>query len=214
MQKDLSHYRKSYEKKALRKADMPDNPIEAFRNWFMEADQHPSVEEANAMTVSTLGTDGFPKGRVVLLKRFTSEGFVFFTNYQSEKGLALAANPKVCCSFFWPVLERQLIIKGEAEKLADNLSDGYFETRPRGSQLGAHASRQSSVVPSREFLENEMQALEKQYEGAEVPRPAHWGGFLVRPVEMEFWQGRPNRLHDRIRYRLQDWDWIKERLAP
>lgn len=214
MQKDLGNYRKSYEKGGLFEEKMSDNPLEAFRDWFLEADNHSSVEEPNAMTLSTLGIDGFPKGRVVLLKKFTDEGFIFYTNYNSEKGLSIQRYPKVSASFFWPVLERQIIIKGEAEKIAKNLSDGYFESRPRGSQLGAHASPQSSVVPSRNFLEAEMQALEKKYEGSEVPRPAHWGGFIIKPVEMEFWQGRPNRLHDRIRYRLQGCDWKKERLAP
>lgn len=214
MQEDLGNYRKSYEKGGLDEAEMSENPLEVFRDWFLEADNHPSVEEPNAMTLSTLGTDGFPKGRVVLLKKFTHEGFIFYTNYHSEKGQSILAHPKVCASFFWPVLERQIIIKGQAEKIPENLSDGYFESRPRGSRLGAHASPQSSVVASRDFLETEMRTLEKKYEGKQVPRPAHWGGFIIKPTEIEFWQGRPNRLHDRIRYRLEGWDWIKERLAP
>lgn len=215
MQKDLSDYRKSYEKSELTEASIKENPMEQFQKWFHEVEATDGVEEPNAMTVSTIGLDGFPKSRVVLMKRFTFEGFIFYTNYQSEKGRAIAANPSVCLSFFWPNLERQVIIKGKAEKIAENLSDGYFESRPKGSQLGAVVSDQSEVVPSREHLEGKLKELEQEYEGKEVPRPEYWGGFLVRPISIEFWQGRPNRLHDRIRYTLQeDFDWKIERLAP
>jgi pyridoxamine 5'-phosphate oxidase len=215
MQKDLSDYRKSYEKSELTEASIKENPMEQFQKWFHEVEATDGVDEPNAMTVSTIGLDGFPKSRVVLMKRFTFEGFIFYTNYQSEKGRAIAANPSVCLSFFWPNLERQVIIKGKAEKIAENLSDGYFESRPKGSQLGAVVSDQSEVVPSREHLEGKLKELEKEYEGKEVPRPDYWGGFLVRPISIEFWQGRPNRLHDRIRYTLQeDFDWKIERLAP
>ena len=169
----------------------------------------------NAMTISTIGLDGFPKNRVVLLKKYTHEGFIFFTNYESEKGKAIAKNPNVCISFFWPNLERQIIIKGMAEKIAENLSDGYFESRPKGSQYGAIVSDQSTVIPSRDYLEDKLKALESEYEGKEIKRPDFWGGFIVKPISMEFWQGRPNRLHDRIRYALQeDYDWKIERLAP
>ncbi|WP_127139789.1 pyridoxamine 5'-phosphate oxidase [Flagellimonas marinaquae] len=215
MQKDLSDYRKSYEKSELTEASIKHNPMEQFQKWFHEVEATDGVDEPNAMTVSTIGLDGFPKSRVVLMKRFTFEGFIFYTNYLSEKGRAIAANPSVCLSFFWPNLERQVIIKGKAEKIAENLSDGYFESRPKGSQLGAVVSDQSEVVPSREHLEGKLKELEKEYEGKEVPRPEYWGGFLVRPISIEFWQGRPNRLHDRIRYTLQeDFDWKIERLAP
>ena len=167
------------------------------------------------MSVATIGIDGFPKTRVVLLKKFTHEGFIFYTNYESEKGRAIRENPNVCLSFFWAVLERQVIIKGIAEKLVENLSDGYFESRPRGSQLGAIVSNQSEVISSREFLQENLNQFEKMYEGKEIRRPEYWGGFLVRPVSIEFWQGRPNRLHDRIRYTLtDDFDWKIERLSP
>lgn len=214
MEKDLSNYRKNYIQKILSEKDITDNPMQLFQEWFLEAESSETVDEANAMTVSTLGLDGFPKARVVLLKRYTYEGFIFFTNYNSEKGRAIAVNPNVCCSFFWPGLERQVIIKGKAEKIAENLSDGYFESRPLGSRLGAIVSPQSEVIPNREFLEDKLHKLEKEFESKQPQRPNFWGGYLVRPQEIEFWQGRPNRLHDRIRFRLIDFDWLMERLAP
>ena len=215
MQKDLGNYRKSYEKSSLSETSVSDNPMELFQKWFYEAEAAGTSDEPNAMTLSTIGLDDFPKARVVLLKKYTFEGFIFYTNYESEKGKAIARNPEVCLSFFWPGLERQIIIKGKAEKVAANLSDGYFESRPEGSKLGALVSRQSSVIPSREYLEKQLKELETEYSGKEIPRPEDWGGYLVRPVSMEFWQGRPNRLHDRIRFELQpDFDWKVERLAP
>ncbi|WP_420322157.1 pyridoxamine 5'-phosphate oxidase [Flagellimonas sp.] len=215
MQKDLSNYRKSYKKSELSEGSVMENPMEQFQKWFYEVEATNGLDEPNAMTVSTIGLDGFPKNRMVLMKKYTHEGFIFYTNYQSEKGKAIAKNPAMCLSFFWPNMERQVIIKGNAEKIAENLSDGYFESRPVGSQLGAVVSDQSEVIPSKEFLEEKLDALEKEYDGKEIPRPEYWGGYLVRPVSFEFWQGRPNRLHDRIRYTLQeDFDWKIERLAP
>jgi pyridoxamine 5'-phosphate oxidase len=212
---DLSNYRKSYEKSHLEEVNLPEDPINLFKTWFLETEEFGTTAEVNAMTVSSIGLDGFPKSRVVLLKQYTYEGFVFYTNYNSEKGRAIAANPNVCLSFFWYEMERQVIIKGKAEKVPANMSDGYFESRPEGSRLGAMVSPQSEVIPSREYLENNLKELEKQYEGREIPRPEHWGGYIVKPVEVEFWQGRPNRLHDRIRYKLQeDFSWKVERLAP
>lgn len=215
MEKDLSNYRKSYEKGELLLNNVPDNPLELFRNWFIEVDTHYDVDETNAMTVSTIGLDGFPKNRVVLLKKYTYEGFIFYTNYNSEKGKAIEANSNVCLSFFWHAAERQIIIKGRAEKISENMSDGYFESRPRGSQLGAVVSNQSKVIKDRAVLENKLVELESKFEGKEIERPKDWGGYIVMPVEIEFWQGRPNRLHDRIRYKLQkDFNWKIERLAP
>ncbi|WP_407556864.1 pyridoxamine 5'-phosphate oxidase [Winogradskyella sp. 4-2091] len=215
MEKDLSNYRKSYEKGELLLNNVPENPMELFRDWFVEVDTHFNVDETNAMTISTLGLDGYPKNRVVLLKKYTHEGFIFYTNYNSEKGKAIAANPNVCLSFFWHAAERQIIIKGKAEKILENLSDGYFESRPRGSQLGAMASNQSEVVINRSILESKLRELEIKYEGQTIERPKNWGGYIIRPEELEFWQGRPNRLHDRIRYKLQkDYNWKIERLEP
>ncbi|RKE94707.1 pyridoxamine 5'-phosphate oxidase [Ichthyenterobacterium magnum] len=215
MEKDLSNYRKSYEKHELLLKDVSENPLELFQQWFHEVDKFFPADETNAMTLSTIGLDGFPKSRVVLLKKYTYEGFIFYTNYNSEKGKAILNNANVCLSFFWHGAERQVIIKGKAEKIAENLSDGYFESRPRGSQLGAIVSNQSEVIKSREDLDNKLNALIVKYEGKEISRPDFWGGFIVKPVEIEFWQGRPNRLHDRIRYQLQeDFNWKIERLSP
>lgn len=215
MDTDLGDYRKSYEKQELLENAISSNPMEVFQKWFYEVDTNYEEGETNAMTVSTLGTDGFPKSRVVLLKKYTHEGFIFYTNYNSEKGRAIETHPKVCLSFFWPKAERQVIIKGTAEKIAPNMSDGYFESRPRGSQLGALVSHQSQVVENRAVLENELQQLEEKYEGKDISRPEYWGGYLVRPVSIEFWQGRPNRLHDRIRFTLNaEYEWVMERLSP
>ncbi|MBP8793837.1 MAG: pyridoxamine 5'-phosphate oxidase [Lutibacter sp.] len=215
MEKDLSNYRKVYQKKELSINDVPENPLELFQKWFYEVEEFGGDIEPNAMTISTIGLDGFPKSRVVLLKKYTWEGFIFYTNYESEKGKALEANPNVCISFFWNTIERQIIIKGSVEKIAENLSDGYFESRPDGSKLGAWASDQSEVVPSRDYLDKRLHDFEKQFENKEITRPLNWGGYIVKPISMEFWQGRPNRMHDRIRYNLQEnFDWKIERLAP
>lgn len=213
--KDLSNYRKSYEKSELIETAIPEDPMNLFQRWFHETEDFDGEGEVNAMTVSTFGLDGFPKARVVLLKQFTYEGFIFYTNYNSEKGRAIAQNPHICLSFFWHSLERQVIIKGIAEKTSENISDGYFDSRPDGSKLGAIVSNQSEVIASRTVLEDNLKQLEQQYQGKEIPRPENWGGFLIRPVAIEFWQGRANRLHDRIRYQIQeDFSWKIERLAP
>ena len=212
---DLSNYRKSYDKSELLETTIPEDPINLFNRWFHEVEDFGGVDEVNAMTVATIGLDGFPKSRVVLLKKYTFEGFIFYTNYDSEKGKAIENNPNICLSFFWHTMERQVIIKGIAEKTTTNISDGYFESRPDGSKLGAIVSNQSEVIPSRSVLEDKLKQLEKDFQGKEILRPDFWGGFLVKPVEVEFWQGRPNRLHDRIRYQLQDdFSWKMERLAP
>ncbi len=215
MPKDLSNYRKSYEKQELLESNCPENPMDLFKDWFLNADASNTIEETNAMTISTIGNDGYPKSRVVLLKKYTEEGFVFYTNYTSEKGKAIEKNNHICLSFFWPALEQQIIIKGTAEKISEEESDAYFNSRPTGSKLGAWASPQSTVVASKEDLKIQLNSLEKKYDGKEIPRPEHWGGYIVKPISVEFWQGRPNRMHDRIRYSLtKDFSWKLERMAP
>ncbi|MDG4651057.1 pyridoxamine 5'-phosphate oxidase [Chryseobacterium arthrosphaerae] len=211
---NLHDKRKVYEKSQLIESEVKQNPIEQFRDWFLEASESSVISEANAMAVSTVEEDGCPRTRMVLLKAYTHEGFIFYTNYSSRKGKAIENNHKACLHFFWPNLERQIIIKADLEKVAENLSDGYFHSRPKGSQLGAVVSPQSQEIPNREFLEEKLKELEKEYENTEVPRPSNWGGYLARPYEIEFWQGRPNRLHDRIIYTLEDLDWKISRLAP
>lgn len=213
-QEDLGHLRKSYQKGALNIDDIQNDPMIFFKNWFDQANETQTIEEANAMTLSTLGLDDFPKSRIVLLKALIEEGFVFYTNYQSEKGISIAHHSKVGLAFFWPPLERQVIIKGEAVKLTNEASDAYFQSRPKGSQIGAIVSDQSKVISDRSIMEAKLEALEIEYAEKDVPRPEHWGGYVVKPQCIEFWQGRPNRLHDRIRCQLQGNFWNIERLAP
>jgi pyridoxamine 5'-phosphate oxidase len=212
---NLHDKRKVYEKSQLIESEIKQNPIEQFRDWFLEASENPNISEANAMAVSTVEEDGCPRTRMVLLKAYTYEGFIFYTNYDSRKGKSIERTHKACLHFFWPNLERQIIIKADLERIAENLSDGYFHSRPKGSQLGAVVSPQSHEIPNREFLEKKLKELEEKYENTEVPRPENWGGYIAKPYEVEFWQGRPNRLHDRIVYELVDGlDWKIARLAP
>lgn len=214
MKDNLFNERKSYEKGSLTIQSVDMNPLQQFRTWYYETEQSGDIDEVNAMTLSTLGQDGFPKGRIVLLKKYDENGFYFYTNYKSEKGLSIEKNKQVCLSFFWPVMERQVIIKGIAEKTSLGDSTNYFHSRPRGSQLGALVSNQSEEIESREQLEEKLAELEKKYKNTEIPLPDHWGGYVVSPRVIEFWQGRPNRLHDRIQYTLEGLDWKIKRLQP
>ncbi|TPN88892.1 pyridoxamine 5'-phosphate oxidase [Aquimarina algicola] len=214
MNRDLTGYRKSYEKGVLHEDDISDSPFQLFSEWFEEVEKYGGVEETNAMTITTKGIDGFPKARIVLLKHFDENGFIFYSNYNSEKGKAISADNKICLSFFWPNLERQVIIKGTAIKIEEEKSLLYFRSRPRGSQLGAFASSQSEIIDSRDTLEEKLSFLEEKYKNQDIPKPDSWGGYNVIPVEFEFWQGRANRLHDRIRYTQKDTTWKIDRLAP
>lgn len=214
MKQDLSDKRKVYSKYNIEFTNVVPNPFEVFDLWYNHAVKSALIEEPNAMSLSTIQQNGFPRTRIVLLKEYNAEGFVFYTNYNSQKGNAIENSPKVCLSFFWPGLEQQIIIKGIATKTSAQMSDDYFQKRPFESQIGALVSQQSSVIDLEENLDSNAIELQKRYEGKIVTRPESWGGYNVRPVEFEFWQGRPNRLHDRLRYRLENNSWIAERLAP
>ena len=214
MKNKLHDYRKLYQKHELLEEEIPQDPFELFHIWIRETESNKEVDEVNTMHLSTIGLDGFPMTRVVLLKEYDKEGFVFYTNYESEKGRSIAKSPKVCLSFFWPTSERQVMVKGIAEKTSKEESEAYFQSRPRGSQLGAWASQQSSVIPSREYLQKKLELLEQEYSGKDIPKPVYWGGYKVIPSEFEFWQGRPNRLHDRIYYSKENEGWKMDRLAP
>jgi pyridoxamine 5'-phosphate oxidase len=214
MKSRTTNMRREYLLDSLGEREARANPFDQFQIWFDEAVAS-TVPEANAMIVATVGADGAPSQRTVLLKSFDERGFVFHTNYDSRKGHELAANPRVSLLFYWAELERQVRIGGTAEHTAPEESDAYWTTRPRGSQLGSMASPQSQVIPDRSWLARQAELLAERYpEGAPISRPEHWGGVRVAPAEIEFWQGRPNRLHDRLRYRREQGRWVVERLAP
>ncbi|MBA42255.1 MAG: pyridoxamine 5'-phosphate oxidase [Flavobacteriaceae bacterium] len=214
MQRDVSALRKSYSKMSLSKNEVPDEPIKLFDKWFSEIKSSTSLE-VNAMTLSTIDNEGYPKGRVVLLKHYSDEGFIFFTNYNSEKSISIKNNNKVSISFFWEDQERQVIIKGFAKKTSEEISSNYFNSRPKGSKLGALVSEnQSAVIKSKQVLIDKFNELKDEYKNKEISRPLNWGGYIVSPVEYEFWQGGENRLHDRIRFKLIKNNWLKERLSP
>ncbi|UFH54365.1 pyridoxamine 5'-phosphate oxidase [Spirosoma sp. KNUC1025] len=209
----ISDLRNEYTLHGLDAADVLPDPIAQFRRWFDSA-LDARVPEPNAMHVSTVTSDGRPDGRIVLLKDVSEAGFTFYTNYESRKGSELIERPFAALTFFYPELERQIRIEGSVEKVSPEESDAYFSSRPRGSQIGAWVSHQSTVIDSRSVLEIRQQELEAQFAGQPVPRPPYWGGFRVVPDVLEFWQGRPSRLHDRIRYRKEAGAWLIERLSP
>ncbi|GHE31006.1 pyridoxamine 5'-phosphate oxidase [Sphingobacterium griseoflavum] len=212
--KNIAAIRADYSKFSLDERDVLPHPIAQFRKWFDEA-VHAEVLEPNAMVLSTLSEDGYPSSRVVLLKDIKPSGFSFFTNYHSKKGESMAAHKQVSLLFFWPELQRQVRIEGQAEQLPSDDSDEYFASRPRGSRVGAVASPQSQIIADRSALEARVAEVEATYVGQEsIPRPAYWGGYQVVPLFMEFWQGRSSRLHDRIVYLFQDGAWVRQRLAP
>ena len=208
----LADLRKSYMKGSLSEEDVQPNPIDQFKIWFEQA-QHAELPEPNAMTVASVDENGKPSARVVLIKEVGPDGFVFFTNYNSRKGQALQANPHAALLFFWPELERQIRIEGPIEKVSDQESDAYFHSRPLDSRIGAWASPQSQVISGRSVLVTNAAEYALKF-ALNPPRPPHWGGFRVKPEAIEFWQGRPSRLHDRIRYTLDQAHWKIERLAP
>jgi pyridoxamine 5'-phosphate oxidase len=211
---NIADIRKEYKLQTLSEKDVLKDPIDQFDKWWQEA-VHAGIDEVNAMTLATASADGMPDARIVLLKGFDSKGFSFFTNYNSSKGQQLLENPRAALVFFWKELERQVRISGLVALASEKVSDDYFNSRPEGSRLGAWASPQSEVIENREWLEGNEKKLRDKWADSSITRPPHWGGYVIRPVRMEFWQGRPSRLHDRILFSLQgNGQWKIERLAP
>lgn len=214
MSHSIAAIRKEYKQHTLNEADVAANPLAQFNTWWQEATKS-EIDEVNAMTLATASADGLPSARIVLLKGYDQNGFVFFTNYNSFKGQQLEENPRACLVFFWKELERQVRITGLIHKVSNEESDTYFHSRPESSRIGAWASPQSQIIESRLELEEKEKELTAAFEGKEIPRPLHWGGYRVQPLIIEFWQGRPSRLHDRIQYTMDDaGGWKIERLAP
>lgn len=210
----IADIRRDYKFKSFTEQDSDKNAINQFTSWWNDA-LNSEIDEVNAFTLATATKEGKPSSRIVLLKGYNEDGFVFFTNYQSNKGKILAENPNACMVFFWKELERQIRIEGRTEKISGEESDEYFFSRPVGSQIGAWASPQSSVIKNRDVIEENVKRYETQFSSSPLTRPPHWGGYRLKPTLIEFWQGRPNRLHDRLQYTLQpNGDWKIERLAP
>ncbi len=213
MDKDISSLRREYNRDGLFEKDLDDNPVAQFDHWFNDA-LNSGLKDANAMTLSTVSKEGQPSSRIVLLKEFDEKGFVFFTNYKSRKGEDIEANAVGSLLFYWPDLERQVRIEGSMTRVSREVSKSYFHSRPIESQLGALASDQSRTLKNREELEKRYLDLKKQFEGKEIPCPEYWGGYRLKPERMEFWQGRPSRLHDRFEYILEANRWVHRRLYP
>lgn len=212
MNEAIANIRKDYKLKSLLEEDVKKHPIEQFSVWWDEA-INSDITEVNAMTLATTTSDGIPAARIMLLKNFTNEGFIFFTNYLSRKGTMLSQNPHAALVFFWKELERQVRVEGVVSKVSEEESDAYFKSRPVGSRIGAWASPQSTPIAGRHIIEENVKKYSEQF-GGEIPRPPHWGGFIVKPSKVEFWQGRSSRLHDRILYTQLNNEWSIERLAP
>ena len=213
MVKNISDIRTDYTKYSIDELGLCANPIQQFEKWFIDA-QNSKVNEVNAMVLSTVSEKGIPSGRVLLLKGVEKDGFTFFTNYKSSKGNDLEVNPNASMTFFWSELEQQVRITGKVKKIDDGLAESYFHSRPRGSQISAAASEQSSKIEHRNVLIDEVERLETEFDGKEIPKPEHWGGYILEPTKVEFWQGRASRLHDRFLYELVDGTWQISRLAP
>ncbi len=211
--KDLNSVRKDYSNDQLSEENAMSNPVDQLSMWLKEAKESDDTDY-NAMTLSSINHDGFPQSRIVLCREFSEKGLVFYTNYTSSKAKQILNNNKVCVSFFWKELERQVRITGVVKKIDEEVSDAYFASRPRPSQIGAWASNQSEEIQSREELQLKVKEMEERFEGMEVPRPDFWGGFLIEAEIFEFWQGRPSRLHDRLQYKKDGKLWEMKRLAP
>jgi len=211
--RDFVAYRQEYGSQRLIVEKMHANPVKQFRLWFKEAERA-GVKEPNTMTLATVSQQGQPTIRIMLMKEITDQGLVFYTNFRSRKGREMEELPKAALNFYWQDLERQVRFDGTVTKVPDDESDEYFHTRPRGSQLGAWVSEQSEPIPSRDYLEAQLKVYETRYKEHDIPRPTHWGGYLLTPVRVEFWQGGPHRLHDRIQYSLNNEHWDLQRLAP
>jgi pyridoxamine 5'-phosphate oxidase len=210
---NIADIRKDYKLQSLQEAAISGDPFIQFDKWWNEAIKS-DLLEVNAMTLATVTATGMPSARIVLLKAYDDKGFVFFTNYQSKKGQDIATNPHACLVFFWKELERQVRILGTVEKISEAESDTYFNSRPLGSRISACVSPQSNVIASKAIMEVQIKELEQQAVNRPIKRPGHWGGYIVKPFQIEFWQGRPSRLHDRIQYTLNEGNWVIERLAP
>lgn len=212
MSRDLSNYRDKYLKGELIEKNLPKDPFDLFNNWFEDLEKYGNERENNAMSLSTVNEKNVPTTRVVLLKQFSKKGFIFYTNYNSRKGNHIKNNPNVCISFYWPSMERQVIINGKVSEISKIESDKYFNSRPRSSQLGAIISNQSEIIPSRKYLEDKLSKIDSN--NNDLTRPSNWGGYIIKPELFEFWQGRDSRLHDRIIFSKSKTKWTHKRLSP